>query len=175
MPLPEPMPGATPAQFAARMAKLPPLFGGYKWVPGSPPALLQPGTYALREGYFAFAAWACYVFDGDGKLTGIKDLSRGGGTAVRDDLTGTYSVSLNTAVDVFEGKITTIHENEGKFLVTNNYTFVMKSDHELDWVWASGSHRVPKPDGTFTDFVEPYRALVTQGTLTKVPYSTGRP
>lgn len=134
-PLPEPAVGATPAMFASRMANLPPLFGVHKWVPGNPPPI-HPGSYVLRESYFAFAAWACYNFVGDGTLTGIMDFNRGGpGKLVRNKLTGTYSVGLNPALNVYVGRIDTLHTNLGGFPVTNQYSFIMKSPSELNWVW----------------------------------------
>src|SRR5688572_14288356 len=65
-PLPKRETGLTEADFQGRVAKLPPLFPGSRWIPPTPTHAEDLGSYEAREGYFAFAAWACYDFAGDG-------------------------------------------------------------------------------------------------------------
>lgn len=158
-PLPKREAGLSEQQFQDRVRNLPPLFGGSRWIPPKPTLPDDPGSYEPREGYFAFAAWACYNFVGDGTLTGIMDFNRGGpGKLVRNKLTGTYSIGLHPALNVYVGRIDTLHTNLGGFPRTNQYSFIMKSPSELDWVW--GDRDKERKD----------RALVTHGTLTRVAY-----
>lgn len=163
--------------FQIRQDQLPPLFGGYRYVAPTNPS--QDPAYELREGYFAVAALTCFKFEKDGKLVGRTKVIRGGTgpadtsgvkrSVVINSLTGTYSLTHFPALDIYEGKIQTKHINTGGMEVTNDYAFILKNHDELEWLWAGGSYREQR--GTeFISFPNPYRALVAQGTLTRMPY-----
>jgi hypothetical protein len=165
-PLPEPpMPTPTAEQtltFENRVRNLPPLFGGYHWIPPAP-GKADPGRYLQREGYFVFAALACFNFDGLGNLTGLIRFNRGGvnkippgGLVDSLGLTGTYVATPNTALGVMEGTFHTRHTNTGGLVSENDYRFFMRSADELEWAWHKGTDR----------------AHVTHGTLNKVSYAT---
>jgi hypothetical protein len=160
--------------FADRLARLQPQFGGYRWIPprtelvsGGWPwsiatVVVRDARYEQREGYFAYAALSCFKFYGDGRLAGITDVNRGGHFVqdtmdtmlVRNTLLpeSSYTINSNSGFDIYEGTIKTFHENTGNIIVENNYSWMMRNANELDWVLLSGS----------------YRPLVAHGTLIRV-------
>lgn len=145
----------------------PPQIAGYDYFPPRPKgAVLTKEFYVQREGYFVFAALMCLRFS-NGGLKGILDINRGGRGFLRNSLTGTYTLELNSALNVYEGGFTTIHKNKGNIIVENGYSFIMKSNDEIEWVWESGIHRV-KTEFEWKLIPEPYRALVTHGTLRRI-------
>ena len=143
----------------------PPQIAGYDYFPAKPGA---PESYKQREGYFVFAAMMCLRFSG-GKLAGVMRINRGGRGFLENQLKGTYEVTLNAGLNVLEGSFTTVHTNQGKIIVENTYSFIMRGADEIEWIWATGVHRTPHAELGSVLVKEPYRALVTHGTLRRIP------
>lgn len=164
-PLPE-REGVSEDEFKKRLSKFPPLIGGKRWIPPEPTAPPNsPGTYEQREGYFVFSALMCLKFEGD-KLNGVVHMNRGGGLSfVSSPLTGSYSLTFNEPLNIVEGNFKTSHKNTGGIVVENRYLCIVRSADEIDWVWAGGVHRIPHHEIGFNQIEEPFRALVTHGTL----------
>ncbi len=148
----------------------------FKQDPFNPPRSTRFGwrfndKFEQREGYFAIAVLICLNFDGKKGLTGMQLFNRGGvGKAispsvfeepVRNDLTGSYSASINN-LGVSEGTFTTVFKNTGSEIITNNHTFIVRSDDELEWMWTTSKN------DKHPELVSSYRPLVTRGTLRRV-------
>ena len=176
-PVPVRAPGETDAAFERRVNELPPFMGGYRFI--EPTSANQDPKYELREGYFPVAFLTCFKFDGVGNLVGRSRTNRGGtGPAdasgvkriiVVNELTGTYSITPAPQLGIVEGTIQTTHTNTGNFSVTNKYAFIAKGPDELEWLWAGGSYIEPGAAGPVS-VPNPFRPLVTHGTLTRVTY-----
>jgi len=174
-PVPVRAPGEADAAFEKRVNELPPLFGGYRFV--EPTSANQEPKYEQREGYFAVAFLTCFKLDGAGNLVGRTKTIRGGTGPVDingvkriivvNELIGTYSVTPAPQLSVVEGNIQTTHTNTGGMAVTNKYAFIAKGPDELEWLWAGGSYIEPGASGPVS-VPNPFRALVTHGTLTRV-------
>jgi hypothetical protein len=152
------IPAETEAEFLLRVEALPPLFGGYRWVPElAPNGTFWPGRYEQREGYFCVAAVACFTFFGDGRVAGLTDSNRAGKNFRRNVLTdkSKFTIRINPDFNIYEGTIETFHINEGNIEVHNEYSWIMKNWNELEWVFKRGS----------------YRPLVSHGTFERVLYS----
>jgi hypothetical protein len=140
----------------------PPQIGGYDYFPNG-------DHYKQREGYFVIAGWACYKFDGNGNLTGRRDLNRGGPDFIADTpLTGEYAITANTTLDAYHGTFRTRHLNTAGDYVDNYYSFVMTSDDELEWLWTNGKFQTGGDAANPVMSDSAYRALVAQGTLRRV-------
>lgn len=156
---------------------------------GAPPQFSCVGfdqakqQFFQREGYFAFAALACYTFDGFGRLTGIRDLNQGGPRHLEDTpLTGDYVLGTNTDLQIYKGAFRVRHMNQVGYLVDNFYNFVVRTPDELEWVWIKGTYQKPGVGGTFTEYTETVKLddgttiqvhpafwpLVTHGVLKRV-------
>lgn len=161
---PQHPPVDTYESFNKRAVNLPPLIGGYRYVPhffmgrlGFPSMRLRD-TFERREGYFAFAAITCLNFDGKGKLTGLTKFNRGGvdktnldgvGGLESHPLTGNYTTIVDADINAIIGNIETHHSNRGAQDERNEYAFIVRSDDELDWVWEKGSRRALVTQGQF--------------------------
>ncbi|MGI8706558.1 MAG: hypothetical protein ACR2JJ_12360 [Sphingomicrobium sp.] len=142
----------------------PPQIAGYEYFPAKP---ATPESYKQREGYFVFAAMLCLKFSG-GKLTGVMHINRGGRAFLKNKLKGTYAVVLNANLNILEGTFTTAHTNTGRIIVENTYSFIMRNEVEIEWLWATGVHRMPHHELGSVLVKEPYRAQVAHGTLRRI-------
>ena len=157
------------ADFRERLRAMPPIFPAY-----------HAESMTLQPSYIAFAAMTCLKFDGRGELIGKSRLVRGGtgkelpdGTHLieaKNNLSGTYEFSYDPEIETVTGMIITEHVNMGEMLVRNYYRAFVKDEDEIEWLWCGGSYREQVDTGWIR---EPYRALVTRGTLKRMSVFEG--
>jgi hypothetical protein len=156
LPMPRPAgPADTPESFAKRVKELPPLIGGQRWIPPSwtPPAAFdekEPGTYEQREGYFLVSVLVGLKLDSHRGVTGFMRINRGGRPFVTRELSGLYSVQpIPELPGMYGGIIRETHQGDGPKPFTWTYSFVVRNDQELEWIWQEGDHRPLVATGTF--------------------------
>ena len=167
-------------EFVTREKELPPLIGGqgvsprFRWPWGTWPDISKakrlPDGYYPREGYFAIAGVIRLDVDADNTLTGFEQFNRGGRHwKINEILSGGFDAEIDPETSVNVPTIRTVHRNYGDQYVENVYTYVARSDDEIDWV-AKTSH--VRPDQSETDDFKRYRARVAHGTFRRRAPST---